>query len=93
MRTFKFGSAGYLKRANEKAEKLGNFSVKYSSTGKKKLDVFNKKGDKIADIGHRDYSDYLQHGSESRRESYHKRHAKTAKVKFSNSYFSKNILW
>jgi len=89
----KFGSQEYLRIANENARKLGDFSVKYSKTGNKKLDVFDNKGDKIANIGDKRYSDFIQHGSESRRESYHKRHAKTAKVKFSNSYFAKNILW
>jgi ribosomal protein L7/L12 len=88
----KYGTDEYLRIANANARKLGDFSVKYSNTGKKKLDVF-KKDKKIADIGHKDYSDFIQHGSEIRRQNYHKRFAKTAKVKFSNSYFAKNILW
>jgi len=89
----KYGTDEYLRIAQTKARKLGNFSVKYSNTGKKKLDVFDKEGKKIADIGHKDYSDFIQHKDEKRRDNYHKRHAKTSRVKNSNSYFAKKILW
>ncbi len=89
----KYGTEEYLRIANMKANKLGDFSVKYSNTGKKKLDVFNKKNKKVADIGHKDYSDFIQHQNEKRRDNYHKRHAKYSKIKFSNAYFAKKILW
>lgn len=88
----RYGTEDYLRIANMKAKKLGDFSVKYSNTGKKKLDVF-KKDKKIADIGHKDYSDFIQHKNEKRRDNYHKRHAKYSKIKNSNAYFAKKILW
>lgn len=86
-----FNSKAYLREAKRKAKKLG-VDVEYSKTGKKKLDVF--KGDKkVGDIGHRDYSDFIQHKNLKRRDNYRKRHAKYSKIKGSNSYYAKNILW
>lgn len=86
-----FNTKAYLEEAKRKAKRLG-VDVEYSKTGKKKLDVF-KKGKKVADIGHRDYSDFLQHKDKERRDRYRKRHAKYSKIKGSNSYYAKNILW
>lgn len=87
----KFGTEGYLKKAKEKAKKI-NVDVKYSTEGKKKLDVL-KNGKKVGSIGHRDYSDFIQHKDEARREAYRKRHSKYSKIKGSNSYYAKHILW
>ena len=86
-----FNSKSYLEEAKRKAKRIG-VDVEYSKTGKKKLDVF-KKGRKVGDIGHRDYSDFIQHKDKERRERYRKRHAKYSKIKGSNSYYAKNILW
>lgn len=82
----------------KKAKKL-NVSIKPSSEKGKKIDVF-KDNKKIASIGDINFSDYptyikdkgLKYANERRR-LYRLRHAKTAEVKDSPSYFAMNILW
>lgn len=88
-----FNTKAYLEEAKRKAKRLG-VDVEYSKTGKKKLDVF-KKGKKVASIGGNPkiYSDFIQHKDPERRKRYRKRHAKYSKIKGSNSYYAKNILW
>ena len=91
----------------EKAKKLG-LEIKPSSNKKKKLDVFNKKGEKIASIGgmkndgtpYNDFATYLINTSkkeaEVKRKNYLKRHSKEPKIKDNkktNSYYADKILW
>lgn len=81
-----------LRKARERAEKLG-VTVRPSTVKNKKLDVFNKDGEKIASIGDIRYSDFLQHGDEERRKRYKIRHQKNRNVKGSAGYYAARILW
>jgi hypothetical protein len=66
----------------------------YGATTKhKKLDVFDRSGDKIASIGDIRYSDYLQHGDEERRKRYKQRHKNNRSVVGSAGYYADKILW
>tara|TARA_R100001129_G_scaffold186416_2_gene178065 strand:+ start:755 stop:1033 length:279 start_codon:yes stop_codon:yes gene_type:complete len=90
----KFGTKEYLSKAKSKAKKI-NVDVKYSKEGNKKLDVI-KDGKKVGSIGHKKYSDHIQHGEEDRRQRYLKRHSKEPKMKDgkrTNSYYADKILW
>lgn len=81
------------------AKKLGVI-VKPSKVKGKKIDVFNKKGDKLASVGAIGYSDFptykknkgLEYAKERRR-LYKKRHEKTRKKKGTPSYYADNLLW
>lgn len=81
-----------LRKARERAEKLG-VTVRPSTVKNKKLDVFNKDGEKIASIGDIRYSDFLQHGDEERRKRYKIRHQKNRNVKGSAGYYADRIMW
>jgi hypothetical protein len=81
------------------AEKLG-VTIKPSSVQGKKIDVFNKKGEKIASIGALGYSDYPTYlkdkGKEyadSRRKLYKERHESDRHVRGSAGFFADKILW
>lgn len=81
-----------------KARQLG-VQIKPSKNKNKKIDVF-KNDTKIASIGAlgmSDYPNYLKAKgkayADERRRLYKLRHAKTAQVKDSPSFFSSNILW
>jgi hypothetical protein len=81
------------------AEKLG-VTIKPSSVQGKKIDVFNKKGEKIASIGALGYSDYPTYlkdkGKEyadSRRKLYKERHESDRHVRGSAGYYADKILW
>lgn len=86
----------------KKAKRLG-VEIKPSTNPKKKLDVFNKKGEKIASIGatgYKDYGTYLQElpkkDADKKRKNYLARHAKEPKMKDgkrTNSYYADKILW
>ena len=77
--------------------------VKASTRKLKKLDVFNKFGERIASIGASGYMDYasyiLKDGlkiANKKRDAYLKRHAKEPKMKSgirTNSYYADRILW
>ena len=81
------------------AEKLG-VTIKPSSVQGKKIDVFNKKGEKIASIGALGYSDYPTYLSEKgkeyadkRRKLYKERHESDRHIRGSAGYYSDKILW
>ena len=80
-----------LARAKERAKSLG-VEVKPSTRKNKKLDVF-KNGEKVASIGDKRYSDFLQHGDEERRQLYKARHENHRHKKGSASYYADQILW
>ena len=82
-----------------KAEKLG-VTIKPSTNPKKKIDVFNKHGKKVASIGAYgmlDYPTYLEVRpktvADTRRRLYRARHRDTAKKVGSPSYYAWHILW
>ena len=85
-----------------------NVIIKTSTNKNKKIDVFNKQGDKLASIGgikpdgtpYMDYPNYiktegLKYANE-RRELYLKRHSKEPKIKDgikTGSYWADVLLW
>lgn len=83
-----------------KARQLGVI-IKPSTKNPYKIDVFSRDtGEYITSIGDRRYNDFITYAetegyevAERRRELYHKRHAKTAKIPGSRSFFAANILW
>lgn len=86
----------------EKAKKLG-LTIKPSTNKKKKVDIFNKKGEKVGSVGASGYKDYATYLNELpkkeadlKRKNYLKRHAKEPKKKDNkrtNSYYADKILW
>ena len=81
-----------LQKARAKAAKLG-VSIKPSTLKYKKLDVYNKDGDKVASVGDIRYSDFNQHGDSERRRRYKARHEKHRHLVGTPSYFADRILW
>lgn len=82
-----------------KAESLG-VEIKPSKVDGKKIDVFNKKGEKLASIGAIGYGDYptfmSQKGKEfadEKRRLYKLRHAKDRVVRGTAGYYADKILW
>ena len=80
-----------LKKARVRAAALG-VEIRPSRRKLKKLDVY-KDGKKVASIGDLRYSDYLQHGDETRRAAYKSRHEKNRHVLGSAGYYADQILW
>ena len=80
-----------ITKAKARAKSLG-VEVKPSTRKNKKLDVF-KNGEKLASIGDKRYSDFLQHGDEERRKRYKARHEPYRHKKGSASYYADQILW
>ena len=80
-----------LTKAKARAKML-RVEVKPSTRKNKKLDVF-KNGQRVASIGDRRYSDFLQHGDEERRKLYKARHEPYRHKKGTPSYFADKILW
>ena len=83
----------------EQARRLG-VTIKPSTHTGKKIDVFNKKGDKIASIGAIGMNDYPtwikkegKEFAEKRRKAYKSRHEKDRHVSGSPGYFADKILW
>jgi hypothetical protein len=81
------------------AKKLG-VTIKPSVVSGKKIDVYNKKGEKIASIGAIGYGDYPTFMSEEgkeyaerRRKAYKQRHEKDRHVVGSAGYYADKILW
>ncbi|MGI9555591.1 MAG: hypothetical protein ACR2M9_01905 [Cyanophyceae cyanobacterium] len=81
------------------AKKLG-VVVKKSKNKKKKIDVFNKDGKKIASvgaIGYKDYPTYIKtegkEKADKRRKLYKIRHNKYRNIKGTNSYWADKLLW
>ena len=81
-----------LQKARAKAAKLG-VSIKPSTLKYKKLDVYNKAGDKVASVGDIRYSDFNQHGDPERRRLYKSRHQKHRHKVGTPSYYADRILW
>jgi hypothetical protein len=85
--------------SKQRAAKLGVI-IKPSTVQGKKIDVFNKKGEKLASIGALGYGDYptfmAEEGKEyadRRRKAYKMRHEKDRHVKGSAGFFADQILW
>jgi hypothetical protein len=82
-----------------RAKKLG-VTIKPSTVKGKKIDVFNKKGEKLASIGALGYGDYptfvktkgLDY-ADSRRHMYKIRHEKDRHKRGSAGYFADKLLW
>lgn len=81
------------------ASKLG-VTIKPSSVKGKKIDVFNRKGEKVASIGALGMGDYPTFKStkgseyaEKRRKAYKARHEKNRHKRGSNGYYADKILW
>lgn len=81
------------------AKKLG-VEIKPSKVDGKKIDVFNKKGEKLASIGAIGYGDYPtfieQKGkayADEKRRLYKIRHAKDRIVRGSAGFYADKILW
>ena len=85
-----------ITKAKERAKSLG-VQVKASTRRNKKLDVFDRRsGEKIASIGDKRYSDYLQHGvsaQEARRKRYKARHEAHRHKKGTPAFYADRILW
>jgi len=81
----------------DRAKELG-VKIKPSQKGNYKIDVYDKSGDYITSIGHRQYKDYGQflktNGKEYadyRRDLFYKRHKNYPK--YSRGWYSSYILW
>jgi hypothetical protein len=81
------------------AKKIG-VTIKPSKNKGKKIDVFNRSGDKVASIGALGMGDYPTFKStmgadyaEKRRKAYKSRHAKNRRVRGSAGYYADKILW
>ena len=81
-----------LQKARAKAAKLG-VTVEPSRLKNKKIDVFNKAGDKVASVGDIRYSDFNQHADAKRRILYKARHEKHRHKIGTASYFADRLLW
>ena len=87
------------KRQKENAERL-NVMIKPSSNPKKKIDVYNKKGEKLAEIGDANYNDFdiyiktkgLAYAKERQR-LYKIRHQSDRNRKGTAGYYADKILW
>jgi len=87
------------KYTRDKAKKLG-VVVKPSSVKGKKIDVFNKKGDKLASIGALGMGDYPTFMREKgkdyanvRRRLYKDRHEKDRHKRGTAGYYADQLLW
>jgi hypothetical protein len=83
----------------EQAYKLG-VTVKPSSVKGKKIDVFNKKGEKLASVGAIGYGDYSTFKSlygkeyaDKRRKLYKIRHESDRHVRGTNGWYADKLLW
>jgi hypothetical protein len=83
----------------KRAKELG-VEVRPSANSKKKIDVFDLDGKRIASIGAQGYMDfpsYIEKEGEAyaqeRRRLYKLRHIKNRTVKGSNGWWSDNLLW
>lgn len=87
------------KQVYKNADRLG-VVIKPSTTKNKKLDVFSKRGNKLATVGDTRYNDYnsyiqtkgLDYANERKR-LYNIRHNKTKGIKGTPSYYANELLW
>lgn len=82
-----------------KAKQL-NVIVKPSTNKTKKIDVYNKRGEKITSIGARGYADYPTYlamfgkpYADKRRKLYKLRHNKDRHIKGTAGYYADKLLW
>lgn len=87
------------KYTRQQAKKLG-VVIKQSTVKGKKIDVFDKKGNKLASvgaIGMMDYPNWIKAKGKAyadmRRKSYKARHEKYRHKKGTNSYYADKLLW
>jgi hypothetical protein len=90
--------------SKKQASKLG-VTIRPSKNAKKKIDVFNKDGKKLASIGARGMNDFptykkkersgeVEKGTANKRRAlYKQRHSKDRNVKGTAGYFADKILW
>lgn len=83
----------------QRAKELG-VTIKPSTVAGKKIDVFNRKGEKIASIGAIGYGDYPTFKQEKgnafadeKRRLYKLRHAKDRVVRGTAGWYADKILW
>ena len=82
-----------LRKARANARKIG-VKVQASSRKGKKLDVIDPStGKRLARIGDREYTDFLQTGDRSQQRRYKARHEKHRHRRGTASYFADKILW
>jgi len=87
------------KKVFENADRIG-VVIKPSTMKFKKLDVYNKDGEKLASVGDTRYNDYNSYiktkglaFANERKRLYNIRHAKTKGIKGSPSYYADQLLW
>lgn len=87
------------KYSYQQAKKLG-VTIKPSEVKDKKIDVFNKKGEKIASVGYLGMNDYPtwirkmgKDFADRRRKAYKSRHEKDRHIVGSPGYYADKILW
>ena len=82
-----------LRKARVNARRLG-VEVRPSSARGKKLDVIDPStGKRLARIGDREYTDFLQTGNRSQQRRYKARHEKHRHRRGTASFFADKILW
>lgn len=92
----RYSITNYTRR---QAKKLG-LTVKPSLVKNKKIDVFNKRGEKVASVGAlgmNDYPTYMKKYGNSyaktRRRLYKMRHEKDRHIPHSNGWYADKLLW
>ena len=80
-----------LVKARKNAATLG-VEVKKSTKTHKKLDVF-RSNQKLASIGDKRYTDFLQTGDKEQQKRYKSRHQKTRVKVGTPSFYADRILW
>lgn len=91
----------YIITSHTKAQaKKLNLVVKPSTVKGKKIDVFNKSGEKLASVGAIGYGDYGtflktkgKEFADKRRKAYKIRHQKDRTIKGSRGYYADQLLW
>ena len=80
-----------LAKARKNAATLG-VQVKKSTNKHKKLDVF-RSDQKLASIGDKRYTDFLQTGDKEQQKRYKSRHQRTRVKEGTRSFYADRILW
>ena len=90
----------FIKPYTYKKAKQLNVIVKPSTNKTKKIDVFDKYGNKITSIGARGYADYPTYlnmfgkaYADKRRKLYKIRHNKDRHIKGTAGYYADQLLW
>lgn len=92
-------SYSITKYTYRRAKELG-VTVKPSTVKGKKIDVFNKEGEKVASVGAlgmNDYPTWIKKAgkkfADARRKAYKNRHEKDRHEKGSNGWYADQLLW